>query len=183
MSVYSRVDDLPAGTTWVVHRPCDAAYLVDDATDEFGDKLVCEACESSELGTGHGAFTAQKYPPANEAMGGRPYVPVPHWILRGERPELTRTERAVVLALWSHEHGKAYAWASAEGLAHDTGYSESAVKGALRRLVARGLIVRAQSAGRHPNRYSVADLIRGDLGGDAAPAEVNPADSVAQPGT
>jgi DNA-binding transcriptional ArsR family regulator len=180
--VYSCVEDLPAGTTWVVHRPCGAAYRVEDAADEFGDKLCCEACESNDLGSGYGTFTAREYPPTGEVMGGQPYVPVPRWILRGEGPVLAPAERAVVLALWSYEHGKASAWPTVTTLARATGYGASTVRRALDALADRGLISRQQSTGRHPNLYSVAGLIRGDLEpSDSRRVDREPSHSGSQP--
>lgn len=79
--------------------------------------------------------------------------------LNGDGPGLRPSDRLVLLMFCDHANEEAgrLAWPGAKCVAHETGLSERAVRSAIHRLVAAGLLVLEKPAGRHsPPAYRPA---------------------------
>lgn len=170
--LYADPDRLPAWATRLRCPRCKQEWTVEEAREEAIDgagRLVCWDCGEPAYGEGYGLI-ALRGESALEKTGGRWFDPIPRALLRGEYGPRDPVERAVLFVLWSYASGDGWAWPSVRTLARATGYGETAVKSALRRLRGQGLRVDERPGAT--TRYLVAPMIRGGENGgtQASPA-------------
>jgi DNA-binding MarR family transcriptional regulator len=97
---------------------------------------------------------SQTFPPSEKTTTTRePFAALPHSI--AGRPDITPTEKAVLLALLFWAKAKAICWPSDASIGARIGRSVGTVQRALRRLEALGLIVRQKTADNPTGRLIV----------------------------